>query len=210
MALPPHEPLAAQIAALPPLPTAFYERPTTQVAHDLLGKLLIARLPGRPLQAARLTEVEAYLGLQDAASHARRGPTRRAAIMFGPPARLYVYLIYGMHHCMNVVCEPDGVAGAVLLRAAEPLVGFAEFGERHLSGPGRLCAGFAITRAQNGVQLDVPDRLYLADDGQPPPTMGISARIGIGEAGAWKDAPLRFYAQGHRSVSGPRRPKKSM
>src|SRR5882672_794345 len=122
------------------LPRAFYERPTARVARDLLGKLLVRRgAPPRARQGrhpgdddsgrdgggglllARIVEVEAYLGERDAASHARRGPTPRAAIMFGPPGHLYVYLIYGMHHCMNFVTERDGQAGAVLIRAAEPL-----------------------------------------------------------------------------------------
>ena len=103
------------------MPRAFYARPTVTVARALLGKLLVRRaMRGRPgPQVARIVEVEAYLGLKDAASHARRGPTPRAAIMFGPPGFLYVYLIYGMHHCMNFVTEADGTAGAVLIRAAQ-------------------------------------------------------------------------------------------
>src|SRR6185369_13008947 len=112
---------------------------------ELLGKVLVRRGAGRPPMAARIVEVEAYLGERDAASHARRGPTPRAAIMFGPPGFLYVYLIYGMHLCMNVVTESDGVAGAVLLRAAAPIVGFPDGVEvrarRPLTGPGKLCAG---------------------------------------------------------------------
>ena len=99
-----------------------------------------------PALAARIVEVEAYLGERDGASHARRGPTPRAAIMFGPPGFLYVYLIYGMHHCMNVVTETDGVAGAVLIRAAAPIVGSptassSRRARRPLTGPGKLCAG---------------------------------------------------------------------
>ena len=111
------------ISALPPLPRAFYAQPTVDVAHALLGKLLVRHPAGRlgAPRVARIVEVEAYLGERDAASHARRGPTPRAAIMFGPPGFLYVYLIYGMHHCMNVITETDGVAGAVLLRAASPV-----------------------------------------------------------------------------------------
>src|SRR6185369_14327902 len=101
------------------LPRAFFERPTETVARELLGKLLVRMGPSPRI--ARLVEVEAYLGERDQASHARRGPTPRAAIMFGPAGHLYVYLVYGMHHCMNVVTENDGTAGAVLLRAAEPL-----------------------------------------------------------------------------------------
>ena len=115
-----------RLSDLAPLGRAFYERPTTTVAHELLGKVLVRQRADGPARAARIVEVEAYLGERDAASHARRGPTPRAAIMFGPPGFLYVYLIYGMHHCMNVVTETDGVAGAVLIRAAAPIVGFAD------------------------------------------------------------------------------------
>src|SRR4051812_2181770 len=102
---------------LVPLKRGFYARATTTVARELLGKLLVRHAAGRTPRVARIVEVEAYLGERDAASHARRGPTPRAAIMFGPPGRLYVYLIYGMHHCMNFVCETDGVAGAGLIPA---------------------------------------------------------------------------------------------
>jgi len=127
------------MASLPPLPRTFYARPTVEVAHALLGKLLVRRPPDRAgaPRVARIVEVEAYLGERDAASHARRGPTPRAAIMFGPPGFLYVYLIYGMHHCMNVVTETDGVAGAVLLRAAAPVEGVPDL-KRPLTGPGKL------------------------------------------------------------------------
>src|SRR5690349_8670114 len=142
-----------------PLPRAFYARETTTVARELLGKLLVRRQGAGSAQTARIVEVEAYLGERDAASHARRGPTPRAAIMFGPPGFLYVYLIYGMHHCMNVVTETDGVAGAVLIRAAAPVTGFdagaggrrsgdaapVTSGRRPLTGPGKLCAALAIT-----------------------------------------------------------------
>src|SRR6476646_6746686 len=121
------------MSELAPLERAFYARPTTTVARALLGKLLVRRRDGDAPLIARVVEVEAYLGERDAASHARRGPTPRAAIMFGPPGHLYVYLIYGMHHCMNVVTETDGVAGAVLIRAAAPLNGFDPGGGgRHL------------------------------------------------------------------------------
>src|SRR6185369_1253902 len=116
------------------------------------------------LTMARIVEVEAYLGERDAASHARRGPTPRAAIMFGPPGRLYVYLIYGMHHCMNFVTEPDGTAGAVLIRAAEPLPGRA--GERAraaapMRGPAKLCSALGITRAHNGLDLTAGGEFYV-------------------------------------------------
>ena len=187
------------IAELAPLARAFYARPTTTVARELLGKLLVRRRDGEPPLIARVVEVEAYLGERDAASHARRGPTPRAAIMFGPPGFLYVYLIYGMHHCMNVVTETDGVAGAVLIRAAAPLVGFPDTAakprlvHRPLTGPGKLCAGLAITRAYNGHDMTRPRDFFLADDGTPAPRRARSARIGVEYAGAWAARPLRFF-----------------
>lgn len=206
------------LLALPlaPLPRSFYERPTIQVARDLLGKLLVRTGPLE--RVARIVEVEAYLGVKDQASHARRGPTPRAAIMFGPPGHLYVYLIYGMHHCMNVVTERDGVAGAVLLRAAEPVAPVDDLGPvpgqgpatrgpaRPLSGPGKLCAGLAITRAQNGLDLTASG-LIIAADPRPAKQVGPlrrkrSARIGVDYAGAWAGRPLRFYLSGNPYVSG--------
>jgi DNA-3-methyladenine glycosylase len=186
--------------ALAPLGRDFYDRPTTTVARELLGKLLVRpRAGGMPL-VARIVEVEAYLGERDAASHARRGPTPRAAIMFGPPGFLYVYLIYGMHHCMNVVTESDGVAGAVLIRAAAPVVGFdggdgnGNARRRHpLTGPGKLCATLAITRALNGHDLTRARELFVADDGAPAPRRARAPRIGVDYAGAWAARKLRFF-----------------
>jgi DNA-3-methyladenine glycosylase len=189
-----------RLRLLPALARAFYARPTTTVARDLLGKLLIRRdAAGDVARAARIVEVEAYLGERDAASHARRGPTPRAAIMFGPPGMLYVYLIYGMHHCMNVVTETDGVAGAVLLRAAAPVFGFAPT-PRPLTGPGKLCAGLGVTRAENGLDLTIGRGLYLADDGAPAPGRRASPRVGVDYAGAWSARKLRFYVAGDPCV----------
>ncbi len=184
-------------AKLAPLPRAFYARPTVEVAHALLGKLLVRTpaAPGAAPRIARIVEVEAYLGERDAASHARRGPTPRAAIMFGPPGFLYVYLIYGMHHCMNVVTETDGVAGAVLLRAAAPVANVPDL-KRPLTGPGKLCAGLDITRRDNGLDLTAGGGLFLADDGSPAPRRAASRRIGVEYAGAWAARKLRFYVPG--------------
>ena len=135
--------------AAAPLPRAFYARATAAVARDLLGKVLVRRARGRE-RRARIVEVEAYLGEKDAASHARGGPTPRASIMFGPPGFLYVYLVYGMHHCMNFVTETHGVAGAVLIRAAAPLDGDDP---ADLRGPGKLCKGLGVTLADKGLDL---------------------------------------------------------
>jgi DNA-3-methyladenine glycosylase len=119
--------------------------------------------------------------------------------MFGPPGFLYVYLIYGMHHCMNVVTETDGVAGAVLIRAAAPIVGFADGvvveprARRPLTGPGKLCAGLAITRAHNGHDMTRSREFFVADDGASAPRRARSARIGVEYAGAWAARKLRFF-----------------
>jgi DNA-3-methyladenine glycosylase len=182
-----------------PLTRAFYERPTTEVARDLLGKLLVRS--GTPTRVARIVEVEAYLGQADAASHARHGPTPRARIMFGPPGFLYVYLVYGMHNCMNFVTESDGTAGAVLIRAAQPLAGFDHgANRRQLAGPGRLCAGFGVTRLQNGLDLCAGE-MFLATDDLPRPRIKRSARIGVLYAGAWANRKLRFYVPGDPHIS---------
>ena len=192
----------------PPLPRSFYARPTTTVAVELLGKLLVRASDGQR-RVARIVEVEAYLGIRDQASHARRGPTPRAAIMFGPPGHLYVYLIYGMHHCMNVVTESDGTAGAVLIRAAEPISGFpvarADGAGRQnspLTGPGKVCQALAITRRDNGLDLTLPGAFLIATDGTAAPRPARSARIGVDYAGAWALRRLRFYAPGNPHVSG--------
>jgi DNA-3-methyladenine glycosylase len=189
-------------AAALPLPRAFFARPTEEVARDLVGKLIVRRRPGALPQLVRIVEVEAYLGERDAASHARRGPTARSAIMFGPPGHLYVYLIYGMHHCMNFVAEQDGVAGAVLIRAAASLAGPRE---RTFSGPGKLCAALAITRAHKGLDLCAPGaELLVADDGAAPPRLARSPRVGVDYAGAWARRRLRFYVPGNPAVTrGP-------
>jgi DNA-3-methyladenine glycosylase len=191
-----------------PLPRAFYERPTAQVARALLGKVLVRRPRGSAAAAAaivrlaRIVEVEAYLGERDAASHARRGPTPRAAIMFGPPGHLYVYLVYGMHHCMNFVTEREGQAGAVLIRAAEPLVPPPEHGARPLSGPGKLCSGLGITLADKGLDLTAGGALFVAEDGERAPRRATSARVGVEYAGPWAARKLRFYVPGNPHVSG--------
>jgi DNA-3-methyladenine glycosylase len=185
-----------------------------EVAQALVGKLLV-RSDGR---SARLVEVEAYLGLDDPGSHAFRGPTPRAAIMFGPPGRLYVYLSYGMHWCANVVCSPEGTATAVLLRAAQPVEGIAameqarshgqrELRERDLCrGPGRLTEAFAITGALNGLDLTAKrSELWLSDDGAGAGGLvEATPRVGLSASQA-PDLPLRFVVRGSAWASpGPR------
>ncbi len=168
------------------LPLSFFSRPTKTVARELLGKVLV-----RGRKRARIVETEAYLDGRDAASHARFGPQGRSSVMFGPPGKLYVFLVYGMHHCMNVVTERKGTAGAVLLRGAEIL----PLGNPNtLYGPGRLCRWLKVTRRENG--LDLTDRasgLFLADDGFRPRRVGVSERIGVDYAGIWAKKKFRYY-----------------
>jgi DNA-3-methyladenine glycosylase len=197
-----------------PLQEQFFARESRVVAQELIGKLLV-RSDGRK---ARLVEVEAYLGLDDPGSHAFRGPTPRAAIMFGPPGKLYVYFSYGMHWCSNVVCSPDGTATAVLLRAAQPVGGMEmmvearshgqrEVRERDLCrGPGRLSQAFGITGADNGLDLTAKrSELWLADDGAGPGgPVDATPRVGLSASQA-PDLPLRFLVQGSPWASpGPR------
>src|SRR5512138_225166 len=178
------------------LPRAFYARDTRVVARALLGKVLVHR-DGEVLRAARIVETEAYHGPRDLASHARAGPTPRAAIMFGPPGVAYVYLIYGQSHCMNVVTGPEGFPSAVLLRAAEPVEGCLH----STRGPGNLCRALAIRREHdNGRDLEGDD-LFVED--APPPAERIVAakRVNVHYAGPWAERPWRFLLAGNRNVS---------
>jgi DNA-3-methyladenine glycosylase len=180
-----------------------------------LGKVLVRR-QGKKLLAARIVEVEAYLGQRDPAAHSAAGRTVRNAVLFGPPGHSYVYFIYGNHYCFNVSCLPDGQAGGVLFRALEPLLGVEEMarlrdvsvnsarGLRLLtSGPGRLAEAFGITRQRdNGKDLTRANSdLFIADDGFRPHRVRITPRIGITKAAA---RPLRYLIAGNEFVSGPR------
>jgi DNA-3-methyladenine glycosylase len=187
----------------------WFARPTAEVARDLVGCTLVIDAGTPEAVVARIVETEAYLGTGDPASHAFRGPTPRSRVMFGPPGYLYVYFTYGMHHCANVVTEVDGVAGAVLLRAAavEEGVGTvtARRGERAtgaglLRGPGNLCQGLAISRADDGIDLlDPGSRLHIdRRTGTPPITVGT--RVGLRHAADWM---LRFSWRGDPAVSRP-------
>lgn len=157
------------------LPREFYEQKTEVVARGLLGKRLIS---GRHI--LEITETEAYLGPFDLAAHSRFGPTKRNEVLFGPAGRAYVYLVYGMYHCLNVTTGPEG--SAVLIRAAGGIV-----------GPGRLCRSLGITRELNGVDVTVPGLLYLTE-GQTisPAEIMVTPRIGVNYAGKWRDKKLRF------------------
>lgn len=168
------------------------------MARDLLGRVLVYDGPdGR--RAARLVEVEAYLGHRDPASHAFRGPTPRTTVMFERPGVAYVYFIYGNHHCMNVVAHVPGAAGAVLLRGAEPICGLGD-DPRALAGPGRLGRAFGLTVANTGMDL-VRSPLHLRA-GEPAATRSVarSARIGIA-ASATSEKLWRFAVRGSPGVT---------
>lgn len=194
--------LPAQPAHVPaPLPRSFYARSALVVARQLLGTILVHVVDGTR-RAGMIVETEAYLGERDAASHAFKGRTARTDVMFGPPGHAYVYLIYGMHHCLNVVCARDGTAAAVLLRGLAPLEGFAA-GVR-TDGPGRLTRALGVTRAHNRVDL-LADRLFLLPGQRIAPRLvARGPRIGVDYAGTWASKPYRFWVRGHRSVSAPR------
>jgi DNA-3-methyladenine glycosylase len=181
------------------LPRAFFARDTREVARGLLGKVLV-HLDGGVRRAARIVETEAYHGEEDLASHARFGRTPRAAVMFGRAGVAYVYLVYGMHHCANVVTGEEGFAAAVLLRAGEPLEGcLAE-----PRGPGKLCRALAIRRERHD-RLDLSKGVLFVEDGPPPgERIRTSPRVGVGFAGRWARKPWRFYLEGNRWVSRAR------
>ena len=195
-----------------PLPRSFYDRPVLEVARDLLGAVVVASGV-----SVRLTEVEAYAGARDPASHAFRGRTPRNDVMFGPPGHAYVYFTYGMHYCMNLVCGPDGEASAVLLRAGEVVAGLdlarsrrPGSSDRDLArGPARLTRALGVDREQNGA--DVTRRgsaiAVLAGEAAPDDTVRWGPRVGIREAA---DLPWRAWVHGEATVSTyrPHAPKR--
>jgi DNA-3-methyladenine glycosylase len=178
------------------LPRDFYARDTALVAQALLGKHLV-RIDGGIARRGRIVEVEAYVGAHDLASHSSKGLTPRTKIMYGPPGHAYVYLIYGMHHCMNVVTEAEGHGAAVLLRAIEPVSHI----EGNTKGPGLLCRALGIDKRLNGHDL-LSEDFYLAEPARQE-TVSIVARprIGVAYAKQWADMPLRFYIDGNPFVS---------
>lgn len=180
------------------LPRDFYDRDTIAVARELLGKYLVRRAGG-VTRVGRIVEVEAYLGPHDLAAHSARGLTPRTRVMFGPPGHAYVYLIYGMHHCMNVVTQAEGTASAVLLRALEPVRNL----EGRTQGPALLCRAMGIDRQLNGHDLGSTD-FHVADDGSGARIAIVRRpRIGVDYAGHWAKRLLRFYIRGNPFVSRP-------
>lgn len=180
------------------LPRLFYDRDAIAVARELLGKHLVHRSEDVE-RIARIVEVEAYLGPHDLAAHSAKGLTPRTRVMFGPPGHAYVYLIYGIYHCMNVVTEREGRAAAVLLRALEPVKNV----DGRTQGPGLLCRAMHIDKQLNGHDL-LSEDFYIADDGSRRRLAIVKRpRIGVDYAGHWARRLLRFYIAGNAFVSRP-------
>ena len=190
----------------PILPRAFYERSTVEVARDLLGKVLV-----HGPTAGIIVETEAYLGGDDLASHSSRGVTPRTKVIFGPPGHAYVYFIYGMYECLNIVAEPAGQPGCVLIRALEPAAGIEIMRKRRpaarkvedlASGPGKLTLAMEITRAHYGADMTRGSLVVRQPAEARTLRIEATARIGIRQSA---DLPLRFLIHGNPFVSkGPR------
>ena len=222
-----------------PFPRWSLEHPTVDAAHALLGARLVRDevpaadgSPGLARRVGRIVEVEAYIGEEDRASHARFGPTDRNRVMYGPAGVAYVYLVYGMHHCLNVVTEPAGRPAALLVRAVEPIAGVAAMRAARLAlavgrrgqgpstgalprpipdarlaaGPGLVTAAFGITRQDTGTDLCDPAsplRLEAPAAGDPLPEIEAGPRIGIAYAAEpWASVAWRFTVAGSPSISG--------
>lgn len=194
-----------------PLPLSFYARDCLDVAPECVGKLLVHDAPDG-LLAGRVVECEAYRGPDDRAAHsfdARR--TARTEVMFGPPGRAYMFMLYGSSWALNLVTGREGEPQVVLIRAIEPVIGVDRMAARRKmaatrreigNGPGKLCQALGLDRSFYGADL-VSGPLYLAEGPSGP--VGASARINIPYAGEWIDRPWRFYERGNRHVSVPPR-----
>jgi DNA-3-methyladenine glycosylase len=180
----------------PRLQRSFFDRDTELVARELLGCLLVHRSEGVE-RIGRIVETEAYLGVDDLAAHSSKGITPRTRIMFGPAGYAYVYLIYGMHHCVNVVTGPAGEGTAVLLRALEPVQNL----HGKTSGPALLCKAMDIDRRLNGHDFCSDELHMLARPAGHAVSVVERPRIGVDYAGDWAARPLRFYLEGNSYVS---------
>lgn len=189
-----------------PIPREFYERHVVDVSRDLLGKLLV-RVYKQKVLVGKIVETEAYRGKDDPASHAYRGKTPRNSIMFGKPGVAYIYIIYGMYHCLNVIAEPEGNAAGVLIRAIEPLEGIdlmkelrgTEKTKNLTNGPGKLTKALAIDKSFNGMDLTQKNILFIAYPSQKEvfeivETKRIGIKVGL-------DKRWRFYIRNNPFVS---------
>jgi len=178
------------------IPRIYFNRPTLTVARSLIGKYVVREIDGR-IFAGKILEVEAYVGPQDKACHASKGRTQRTEVLFGPPGVAYVYLIYGMYHCLNVVTEREEFPSAVLIRAIE-------IDGELIDGPGRLCRALEIDRRLNRVDLTTGESLWFEDRGVlvKRGDVGTHPRVGVDYAGEWAKKPWRFRL---RRVTTPTR-----
>jgi len=183
----------------------FFNRSTLIVAKELLGKYLVRKIDGK-LVRAKITETEAYCGQNDLANHASKGVTPRTKIMFGPPGHAYVYLIYGMYHCLNIVTEKKDYPAAVLIRTASITNYVVRIKGKNLnsvilntnpvirlSGPGILCRELKIDKKFNGVNLCKSKKVWIEDSKEKPSKIKKGKRVGIEYAGSYKDKLWRFY-----------------
>ncbi len=184
------------------LPREFYAHSTERVARELLGKILV-----HGPTAGRIVETEAYLGLDDKAAHAASGLTERTRVIFGPPGHAYVYLIYGMYECLNLVAEADGIPGCVLIRALEPVTGIRLMWERRpaarrredlASGPGKLTLALGIDRSHYGADVTRGPLTVRRLHKEPEYKVQVTPRIGIRHCSDW---PLRYVIAGNPSLS---------
>jgi len=182
------------------LPRIYFNRPTVTVARSLIGKYLVRSIDGRML-AGKIVEVEAYVGPQDKACHASKGRTQRTDVMFGSGGVAYVYLIYGMYHCLNVVTEREEFPSAILIRAIE-------IDGKLIDGPGRLCRALQIDRRLNRVDLTIGESLWFEDRGilVERGDVGTHPRVGVDYAGEWAKKPWRFRL---RTVTAPTRTRRT-
>jgi DNA-3-methyladenine glycosylase len=189
------------------LARSFYARPTVEVARALLGKIIYHVEASGGETSGRIVETEAYLGIEDAAAHTARGITNRTRVIFGAPGHAYVYLIYGMYECLNLVAEPEGAAGCVLIRALEPLTGLAIMHRRRprvvgiealTNGPGKLTRALGITRRHNGADVTRGPLVVCRGAEDDRFEIGVSPRVGLSKSA---DLPLRFFVEGNRFVS---------
>ncbi len=196
--------LAALYQLTAPVSLPFFEKPAAELSRMLLGCVLV-----HGETAGIIVETEAYLGLEDLAAHASKGQTERTKVLFGPAGRAYVYLIYGMHECLNVVADRDGEPGCVLIRALAPVSGLQQMAERRkwngpacglTNGPGKLTQALAITRAHYGQRLDEGALSIRTWHQSPVFDIGVTPRIGITQCADW---PLRYVWKGHACLSRP-------
>jgi len=187
------------------LPRSFYARPTISVAIDLLGKVLLHNMPDKVV-AGKIVETEAYLGGLDDACHASHGKTQRTKIFWGYPGVAYVYVNYGIHYCLNVITEDINIAGCVLIRAIEPVMGISVMKKNRgideilslTNGPGKLTQAMSITSKLNGAHLTQGDLVIIDNKNNDCFNVSVTTRIGISKA---TDEPLRFIVSGNQFVS---------